>query len=95
MSVTTAWAKTLDEQQLVQRARYGDEIAVRTITQRHDRRLFRVARSILRDEAEAEDVVQEVYVRAFTGLEHFRGDSAFGTWITRIAMNEALGRLRR
>src|SRR5262249_44512592 len=43
----------------------------------------------------AEDVVQETYVRAFTGLDHFRGDAGFGTWITRIAMNEALGRLRR
>lgn len=63
--------------------------------QRYNRGLFRVARSILRDDAEAEDVVQETYVRAFTGLEHFRGDSGFGTWITRIAMNEALGRLRK
>jgi RNA polymerase sigma-70 factor, ECF subfamily len=63
--------------------------------QRYNRGLFRVARSILRDDAEAEDVVQETNVRAFTGLEHFRGDSGFGTWITRIAVNEALGRLRK
>ena len=49
----------------------------------------------LRDDAEAEDVVQETYVRAFTGLDMFRGDAAFGTWITRIAMNEAFGRLRK
>ena len=72
-----------------------DEAAVRAITKRYNRRLFRIARSILRDDAEAEDVVQETYVRAFTGLDMFRGDAAFGTWITRIAMNEALGRLRR
>ncbi len=83
------------EQELVRRAREGEEAAVRLITQRYNRRLFRVARSILRDDAEAEDVVQETYVRAFTGLEHFRGDAGFGTWITRIAMNEALGRVRR
>jgi RNA polymerase sigma-70 factor, ECF subfamily len=85
----------LADEQLVQLARERDEAAVRAITQRYNRRLFRVARSILRDDAEAEDVVQETYVRAFTGLDHFRGDAAFGTWITRIAMNEALGRLRK
>jgi RNA polymerase sigma-70 factor (ECF subfamily) len=90
-----AAVEKLADEQLVQLARERDEAAVRAITQRYNRRLFRVARSILRDDAEAEDVVQETYVRAFTGLEHFRGDAAFGTWITRIAMNEALGRLRK
>ncbi len=83
------------EAELVRRAREREEPAVRALTQRYNRRLFRVARSILRDDAEAEDVVQETYVRAFTGLDLFRGDAGFGTWITRIAMNEALGRLRR
>jgi RNA polymerase sigma-70 factor, ECF subfamily len=90
-----AAVEKLNDEQLVQLARERDEAAVRAITQRYNRRLFRVARSILRDDAEAEDVVQETYVRAFTGLDHFRGDAAFGTWITRIAMNEALGRLRK
>jgi RNA polymerase sigma-70 factor, ECF subfamily len=90
-----AAVEKLADEQLVQLARERDEAAVRAITQRYNRRLFRVARSILRDDAEAEDVVQETYVRAFTGLDHFRGDAAFGTWITRIAMNEALGRLRK
>lgn len=84
----------LDDETLVARARARDELAVRAITRRYNRRLFRVARSILRNDAEAEDVVQESYVRAFTGLDMFRGDAGFGTWITRIAMNEALGRLR-
>ena len=88
-------AEKLGDDQLVELARARDEAAVRALTQRYNRRLFRVARSILRDDAEAEDVVQETYVRAITGLEHFRGDASFGTWITRIAMNEALGRLRR
>jgi RNA polymerase sigma-70 factor, ECF subfamily len=95
MPMPSGAAERLDDEQLVQRARDRDEVAIRAITQRYNRRLFRVARSILRDDAEAEDVVQETYVRAFTGLAHFRGDSAFGTWITRIAMNEALGRLRK
>jgi RNA polymerase sigma-70 factor (ECF subfamily) len=85
----------LSDEDLVHLARKRDEAAVRAITARYNRRLFRIARSILRNDAEAEDVVQETYVRAFTGLDMFRGDAAFGTWITRIAMNEALGRLRR
>jgi RNA polymerase sigma-70 factor (ECF subfamily) len=88
-------ADGLSDEALVDRARERDEAAVRTLTQRFNRRLFRVARSILRDAAEAEDVVQEAFVRAFTGLAMFRGDATFSTWITRIAMNEALGRLRR
>src|SRR5262245_47762234 len=90
-----AKAESLSDQELVALARQRDEAAVRTITKRYNRRLFRIARSILRNDAEAEDVVQETYVRAFTGLDMFRGDAAFGTWITRIAMNEALGRLRK
>ena len=90
-----AFAERLNDEDLVRLARERDEAAVRAITGRYNRRLFRIARSILRNDAEAEDVVQETYVRAFTGLHLFRGDAAFGTWITRIAMNEALGRLRR
>src|SRR5665213_3859097 len=95
MPAAPAQAETLSDEALVARARERDEAAVRVITTRYNRRLFRVARSILRDDAEAEDVVQETYARAFTGLDHFRGDAAFGTWITRIAMNDALGRLRK
>ena len=93
--VQMAEADRLSDTELVDRARARDEPAVRAITKRYNRRLFRLARSILRDDAEAEDVVQESYVRAFTGLDLFRGDASFGTWITRIAVNEALGRLRR
>lgn len=87
--------ESLSDQQLVSLARQRDEIAVRALTKRYNRRLYRVARSILRNDSEAEDVVQETYVRAFTGLDLFRGEAGFGTWLTRIAMNEALGRLRR
>lgn len=95
MPVTRAHIETLTDEDLVNLARARDETAVRAITTRYNRRLFRIARSILRNDAEAEDVVQETYVRAFTGLDMFRGDAAFGTWITRIALNESLGRLRR
>src|SRR6201995_268416 len=81
--------------ELVRRALGRDEAAVRAIIKAHNRRLYRLARGILRNDNEAEDVVQETYVRAFTHLAEFRGDSSLSTWLSRIAMNEALGRLRR
>ena len=81
--------------ELVQRAIARDEAAIRSIMQANNRRLYRLARGILRNDSEAEDVVQETYVRALTHLEDFRGDSSLATWLSRIAMNEALGRLRR
>ena len=81
--------------ELVALARDGDETAIRAIVQRHNQKLFRVARAIVRDDAEAEDVVQATYVRAFTGLAGFRSESLLATWLTRIALNEALGRMRR
>ncbi|MCA6116163.1 RNA polymerase sigma factor [Bradyrhizobium sp. WSM 1738] len=84
-----------DDAELVRRARARDEAAFRAIMQGNNRRLYRLARGILRNDAEAEDVVQEAYVRALTHLEDFRGDSSLSTWLSRIAMNEALGRLRR
>jgi RNA polymerase sigma-70 factor (ECF subfamily) len=86
---------TLDDGALVELERTRDELAIRALTRRYNRRLFRLARGILRDDAEAEDVVQEAWVRAITGLDGFRGEAAFSTWLTRIALNEALGRRRR
>jgi RNA polymerase sigma-70 factor, ECF subfamily len=80
---------------LVRRARAREEAAVRAIMQTNNRRLYRLARGILRNDGEAEDVVQETYVRAFTHLDQFHGDSSLSTWLSRIAINEALGRLRR
>ena len=79
---------------LVQRAIARDGDAFRFIMQRYNQRLYRLARSILRNDAEAEDAVQEAYVRAFTHLDSFRGDSSLATWLSRITINEALGRLR-
>jgi RNA polymerase sigma-70 factor (ECF subfamily) len=81
--------------ELVRRAVARDETAIRAIMQSNNRRLYRLARGILRNDSEAEDVVQETYFRAFTHLQDFRGDSTLATWLARIAMNEALGRLRR
>jgi RNA polymerase sigma factor (sigma-70 family) len=84
-----------DDVELVRRALTRDDTAFRTIMERHNRRLYRIARGILRNDSEAEDVVQEAYVKAFTHLGAFRGDSSLATWLSRITMNEALGRLRR
>jgi len=87
--------ETLDEPALVDLARRRDEGAIRLIIKRNNQRLFRTARSVVRNDAEAEDVVQETYVKAFTNLAAFRGDAQLSTWLTRIALNEALGRVRR
>lgn len=87
--------ETESEEKLVDLARLGGENAIRALIKRNNRRLFRVARSVLRNDAEAEDVVQATYVKAFTRLDIFRGDSRFSTWLTRIALNEALDRKRR
>lgn len=67
----------------------------RSIMQTHNRKLYRIARSIVRNESDAEDVLQEAYVRAFTHIEEFRGASALSTWLARIVINEALARLRK
>ena len=83
------------ERDLVALARKRDELAIRDIIQRHNRRLYHIARGILRDDGEAEDAVQETYLKAFSHLEEFRGEADIGTWLCRIVMNEALGRLRR
>jgi len=80
---------------LVARARLRDQEAVRTILRRYNQRLYRVVRAILRHDSEAEDAVQETYLRAFSHLDDFRGEAGLSTWLTRIAINEALGRLRR
>jgi len=85
----------LDDVELVRMARQRDGAAFRVIMQRSNRRLYRIARAVVHDDSEAEDVVQEAYVRAFTSLADFRGDSSLSTWLSRIVLNEALGRLRR
>jgi len=84
-----------DDAELVRRALARDDAAFRIIMERHNRRLYRIARGILRNDTEAEDVVQEAYVNAFAHLDGFRGDSSLATWLSRITMNEALGQLRR
>lgn len=80
---------------LVALARGGDRDAFRAIMTRYNQRLFRIARSVMRDDDEARDVLQEAYMHAFSGVREFRGDSGIFTWLAAITLNEARGRLRR
>ncbi len=80
---------------LAARAAEGDEVAFERIMRRHNRMLFRTARSILKSDAEAEDALQEAYLRAWRALGSFRSEARLSTWLVRIVINEALGRLRR
>jgi RNA polymerase sigma-70 factor (ECF subfamily) len=84
----------LAEPDLAAFARAGDREAFRAIMQRCNQRLFRIARAVVRDDAEAEDVLQEAYTRAFAAIAGFRGEAGIATWLTRIVLNEAHGRLR-
>ena len=85
----------LDDDALVALARCRNELAIRIIIRRHNQRLFRAARAIVRNDGDAEDIVQASYVKAFTHLDSFRGEAELSTWLTRIVLNEALGRQRR
>ncbi|AZO24384.1 MAG: RNA polymerase sigma factor [Mesorhizobium sp.] len=80
---------------LVRRALAREADAFRAIIKTHNQRLYRIARGVVRNDAEAEDIVQEAYLRAFASLDAFRGDASLSTWLSRITINEALGRLRK
>jgi RNA polymerase sigma-70 factor (ECF subfamily) len=82
------------DQEIVDRVKAGDTALYEIIMRRYNQRLYRVSRAILRDDAEAEDVMQDAYVRAYQHLDQFAGRAPFSAWLTRIAVNEALGRLR-
>jgi RNA polymerase sigma-70 factor (ECF subfamily) len=86
---------TSTDAELAGRLRRGDAAAFRILMQRHNQRLFRMARSILRDSADAEDAVQDAYVLAFTRIDQFRQAASLGTWLSRIVLNEAFRRLRQ
>jgi RNA polymerase sigma-70 factor (ECF subfamily) len=100
MTPTAAQRQSIDpaklaDPELAALAATGHAAAFRLIMERNNGRLYRVARAVLKNDGEAEDAVQEAYVRAFTRLAGFRGRSSLSTWLTRIVLNEALGRLRR
>jgi RNA polymerase sigma-70 factor (ECF subfamily) len=80
---------------LVARARARDGAAFELLMRRHNQRIYRVVRSVLRDSDEIEDVIQQAYVQAFLHLDQFDGNARWSTWVCRIAINEALARLRQ
>lgn len=83
------------DQDLVARARAHDPAAFELLMRRHNQRVYRVVRSVLHDSAEIEDVIQQAYLSAFQHLDQFEGTARWSTWICRIAINEALARVRQ
>ena len=83
------------DEELARRVARGDAAAFEPLMRRHNRTMFRTARAILRDDAEAEDALQEAYLQAYRTIGGFRGDAKFSTWMARVVANEALARLRK
>jgi len=92
---TAAAPTTLSDEEVVARVLAGATSLFEVLMRRYNQRLFRITRGILADDAEAEDVMQEAYVRAFRELAGFRGEARFSTWLTRIACHEAIARVRK
>lgn len=88
-------AKSLSDEDVVKRVLAGETALFEIIMRRHNQRLYRVARAVLKDDGEAEDVMQDAYVRAYKNLGQFEGRAKFSTWLTRIAVHEALSRKQR
>jgi RNA polymerase sigma-70 factor (ECF subfamily) len=84
-----------DESALVAQAKAGDQNAFAELVNRYERKVYRLAKNITRNDEDAEDVLQDAFLKAYTHLDNFKGDSKFYTWIVRIAVNEALMRLRK
>jgi RNA polymerase sigma-70 factor, ECF subfamily len=91
----TPGAEANDELPLVERARAGDAAAFSELVQRYERKIYRLAKHITQNDEDAEDVLQESFLKAYTHLDSFHGDSKFYTWLVRIAVNEALMKLRK
>lgn len=85
----------LDDEEVIRRALAGEPALFEVLMRRHNQKVYRAVRSILRDEAEAEDVMQQAYLKAWRHLGEFGGRSSFSTWMIRIAVNEALMRIRK
>src|SRR5215210_7298775 len=95
MPRATAVLTKKDDAELVRRIGLNDPAAFESLMRQHNGRLFRVARAILKDDAEAEDALQDAYLDAFRHISAFRGASQLSTWLVRIVANQALMRLRR
>jgi RNA polymerase sigma-70 factor, ECF subfamily len=85
----------LTDAEIVRRVRAGDRALFEILMRRHNQRVYRATRAVVKDEHEVEDVMQQAYINAFTHLDQFEERSQFSTWLTRIALNEAFGRRRK
>ena len=85
----------MSDAEIVERVRNGETALFEVLMRRHNQRVYRVARAVIKDEAEAEDVMQQAYINAFTHLSQFQDRAQFTTWLTRIALHEALARRRK
>ncbi len=85
----------MTDEAVIERVRAGDIAAFEVIMRRYNQRLFRCVRGIVRSDATAEDVMQQAYLSAYTHLDQFQGAARFATWLTRIAVNQALAHARR
>ena len=94
MNVLDQW-NALSDEQIVRQIVGGQTALFEVLMRRHNERIFRAARAIVRDDGEAEDVMQQTYVNAYAHLRQFGERAAFSTWLTRIAVNEAIARARR
>ncbi|MGC2660632.1 MAG: RNA polymerase sigma factor [Bryobacteraceae bacterium] len=95
MGTPSSIAPVFDEAALVARAKAGDMEAFSELVQHYDRRVFRMAKQITQNDDDAEDVLQESFLKAYSHLDDFQGNSKFYTWLVRIAVNEALMKLRK
>ena len=93
--LTLRAAGALSDEQVIERVLAGETALYEVVMRRYNTRLYRVARAILKNDAEAEDVMQDAYVRAFQHLDQFAGRAKFSTWLTRIAVHEALARVHK
>lgn len=90
----TAPASALSDAEIVRRVRAGDRPVFEILMRRHNQRIYRVARAVVKDDHEVEDVMQQAYVNAYTHLDQFEERAQFSTWLTRITLNEAFRRRR-
>jgi RNA polymerase sigma-70 factor (ECF subfamily) len=95
MAISESTVVREDERAIAGSIAAGDRLAFESLMRRHNRRLYRLARATLRDRTEAEDALQDAYICAYRSIGQFRGDASLSTWLSRLVLNECLGRLRR
>lgn len=95
MNIRAEFIGEIDDRSLASSVAAGDRLAFELMMRRYNRRLYRLARATLRDRTEAEDALQDAYIGAYRSIGTFRGDASLSTWLSRLVLNECLGRIRR